>query len=96
MSDPYRILGVPPTADDETVRHAYLEAIRRCPPERDARRFEAIRAAYVSVGDARSRLKHALFDDQPPSPDAVFEALVGPLPRRRPTLARLLKFLGES
>lgn len=96
MSDPYRILGVPPAADDETVRHAYLEAIRQCPPERDAQRFEAIRAAYESVRDARSRLKHALFDHEPPTPDAVFEALIGPLPPRRPTLARLLKFLGES
>ncbi|MCU0734486.1 MAG: J domain-containing protein [Methylotetracoccus sp.] len=96
MSDPYRILGVPPTADDEAVRHAYLEAIRLCPPERDARRFEAIRAAYESVRDARSRLKQALFDHQAPTPDAVLEALVGPLPRRRPTLARLLKFLEQS
>ena len=35
MTDPYRLLGVPETADDEAIRAAYLAAIRACPPERD-------------------------------------------------------------
>ena len=49
MTDPYRLLGVPDTADDDTIRAAYLAAIRACPPERDRKRFEQVRAAYESI-----------------------------------------------
>lgn len=96
MTDPYRILGVTPAADDETIRHAYLDAIRDCPPERDAARFEAIRTAYESVSDSKRRLKHALFAAEGPSLDQVFQSMIGPLESRRPSLASLLKWLGQS
>ena len=96
MSNPYRLLGVPPTADDETIRHAYLAAIRRCPPERDAGRFAALRTAYESVRDERRRLKHELFDAQMPTLEELFDALVGTLPPRRPSLESVLKFLEKS
>lgn len=67
MSDPYLTLGVPPDADDAAVRAAYLAAVKASPPERDPRRFEALRAAYESLCDRRARLAQALFDQSPPT-----------------------------
>jgi curved DNA-binding protein CbpA len=67
MSDPYLILGVTPDADDAAVRAAYLASVAACPPERDPRRFEAVRAAYEALGTRRARLAQALFDQTPPT-----------------------------
>ena len=75
MNDPYRRLGVPPTADDEAIRAAYLAALRACPPERDPQRFEQMRAAYEAIADERGRLAHALFDATPPTPEDVLAML---------------------
>lgn len=97
MTDPYRILGVPTNADDEALRHAYLAAIRQCPPERDAPGFEAIRAAYESVRDPRKRLHHELFSHEPPALGELLEGLAGgPLQNGRPTLEQLLSMLRGS
>ena len=75
MTDPYRLLGVPDTADDAAIRAAYLAAIRACPPERDRSRFEQVRAAYESIATARDRLARALFDPTPPTVQDVLAIL---------------------
>jgi len=93
MIDPYRTLGILPSADDEAVRHAYLEAIRRCPPERDPQRFERIRAAFEAVRDTRRRLAHELFHAEPPTAADVLEWMLADSTRHRPDLSRLLRFL---
>jgi curved DNA-binding protein CbpA len=67
MSDPYLILGLPPDADDAAVHAAYLAAVKSCPPERDPRRFESLRAAYEALRTRRDRLAQALFDTTPPT-----------------------------
>lgn len=67
MSDPYLILGLPPDADDAAVHAAYLAAVKACPPERDPRRFESLRAAYESLRTRRDRLAQDLFDRSPPT-----------------------------
>jgi curved DNA-binding protein CbpA len=66
MSDPYLILGVGEDADDAAVAAAYREGIKRCPPERDARRFELLRLAYETLRTRRDRLAYQLFDTAPP------------------------------
>ena len=63
--NPYDILGVPPEADDGTIRSAYLDAIKRFPPERYPERFTAISEAYQALRDEKSRLHYELFDMQP-------------------------------
>jgi curved DNA-binding protein CbpA len=75
MSDPYRQLGVPESADDDTIRAAYLAAIRACPPERDRQRFEQVRAAFEAIASERQRLVHALFDASAPTARDVLEML---------------------
>jgi curved DNA-binding protein CbpA len=97
MTDPYRQLGVPETADDETIRAAYLAAIRACPPERDRVRFEQVRAAYEAISTEPRRHAHALFDTQVPTAQDVLEALMGagwrPGP---PSAAALWRVLGSA
>ena len=93
MTDPYRTLGVAPDAGDEAIRAAYLAAVRACPPERDAARFERVRAAFEAIGSERARLAHRLFDTTVPSPDDVLAAVVALPQAPRLDPARLLRVL---
>jgi len=94
MTDPYRLLGVPETSDDEAIRAAYLAAIRACPPERDRQRFEQVRAAYESIATARERLAHALFDASALTAREVIEILSADWRPARPDETHLLRLLG--
>lgn len=93
MTDPYRLLGVPESADDETIRAAYLAGIRASPPERDRSRFEQIRAAYESIATERERAARALFDATAPTVREVLEGLSAGWQPRRPDEQRLLRLL---
>jgi hypothetical protein len=61
MSTLYNLLGIPPDADNETLKKAYREAIKATHPEihvddPDARsRFRQIVAAYTLLRDAKQR-----------------------------------------
>lgn len=81
MTDPFLILGVSPEADDATIHAAYLKAVKACPPERDLRRFEAIRSAYEATRTRKDRLAHELFDTTPPT---VFDLLERATPLETP------------
>lgn len=62
--NPYQLLGIPDdTDDDETIRAAWLEAVRRFPPEQHAERFARIREAYEMVRDRESRYRLRTFGD---------------------------------
>jgi curved DNA-binding protein CbpA len=73
MRDPYLILGLDRRADDAAVERAYLDAIKRCPPERDAERFSAIRTAYEQLRTHRDRAAFDLFDTTPPAPADILD-----------------------
>ena len=96
MTDPYRLLGVPATADDETIRLAYLAALRACPPERDRQRFEQLRTAYEAIANTQARLSHALFDTTAPTPEDLLEAISATFQPRRPSEQRLYRVLGNK
>ena len=94
MRDPYLTLGVPEEADDAAIETAYLEGIKRCPPDRDAQRFEALRAAYEALRTRRDRMDYALFDTSPPTPEDLLDkaAPIGEPRRPDPVLfAALLR-----
>jgi curved DNA-binding protein CbpA len=78
MHDPYLILGVTPEASDEVIHHAYLEGIRRCPPDKDPDRFQALHTAYAALKTRKQRLHYALFNTDLPTPEALFERACGP------------------
>jgi curved DNA-binding protein CbpA len=96
MTDPYLVLGVERSADDETIRAAYLAAIRSCPPERDRERFARVRAAYEAIAREPDRLAHELFDTAAPSAQEVLERLRSQWTPGPPTAANLLRLLGGA
>ena len=91
MTDPYEVLGLPPDSDDEAIRRRYLELVRRYSPEHHPERFAAVRAAYESLRDLDTRLRHRLFEaGKKESVDAILEEVACRSPRRRLSLATLL------
>jgi curved DNA-binding protein CbpA len=72
--NPYLILRVSPRASDAEIRRAYLEGIRKFPPEREPERFQTISRAYEQIRDEKSRLNYLLFSRTPPgaTPSEVF------------------------
>ena len=72
--NPYLVLGVPLDAGDETIRRAYLAAIRQAPPDLAPQRFQDVNTAYEQIKDEPSRHRRALFNTTPPgdSPLDVF------------------------
>ena len=96
MTDPYRQLGVPETADDDTIRAAYLAAIRACPPERDRQRFEQVRAAFEAIASEPRRLAHGLFDTSPPTVHDLLETMSAEWRSGHPTEPTLYRVLGRQ
>lgn len=96
MIDPYRVLGVEVGASDETIRSAYLTAVRESPPERDRARFESVRAAYEAISDQRRRLAQQLFDCSPPTVDDVLSVISSDFVPQLPSERRLLRVLGAK
>jgi len=80
--NPYRVLGIPEdTADDDAIRNAWLEGVRRFPPEKEPERFARIREAYEMIRDRESRFRLWTFGD-PRLRDDV-EALIDLFPAER-------------
>ena len=97
MANPYDILGVTPEDGDETIRHRYLEAVRRFTPERCPDAFRRVRDAYERIKDADSRLAFLLFD--PSQGESIEELLEEERCRKVPKrigLATLLSLLNET
>ena len=91
MSDPYEVFGLPADSDDEAIRRRYLELVRRFSPEHHPERFAAVRAAYESLRDQDTRLRHRLFEaGKKDTIDAILEELSCRSARRRVSLQALL------
>jgi curved DNA-binding protein CbpA len=86
MNDPYLILGVSQDADDDAIERAYLEGIRRSPPERDPQGFESLRNAYEKIRTRRERIAYALFDTTPADSEDILNKAAPLGNARRPEL----------
>ena len=90
--NPYRILGLQPSASGGEVKSAYFERVRRHGPERSPEAFKRIRAAYEALKDEKSRAEADLFllcmefgpvpeidlrKELPPAPEIGLDALLG-------------------
>jgi curved DNA-binding protein CbpA len=93
MRDPYLLLGLEPGIDDAAVERAYHDAIRRCPPERDAERFSAIREAFEALRTERDRLAYDLFDYTPVTSADILDRAAPVGAPRRPDVAALQALL---
>lgn len=62
--NPYRLLGIAEEIeDDEAIRNAWLEAVRRFPPEKAPEQFARIRESYEMIRDRESRYRLRMFGD---------------------------------
>ncbi|QQS54846.1 MAG: J domain-containing protein [Candidatus Competibacteraceae bacterium] len=93
MPNPFTVLGVVETADDDTIKKAYLQQVREHPPERDAERFQTIRAAYEAIKTRRDRLSYRLFQKEIPDLAGLVASALQAGPRRRPSEQQLLQVL---
>ena len=66
--DPQNILGVSEDADTEEIRTAYLNKIKKYPPERCPEEFESIRDAYKILSDPGRRMRIVLQSADPEAP----------------------------
>src|SRR5271165_6471998 len=73
--NPYLVLGVPANADDQSIRQAYLKAVKESPPDSDPKRFQEVSRAYEQIKDHRNRHRHILFNSDSPA-DSPLDALV--------------------
>jgi DnaJ-class molecular chaperone len=62
------LLGVAAAASEAEIRAAYLEQVRRHPPDRDPERFEQIRDAYNCLRDPTARARLVLEGPDPSAP----------------------------
>lgn len=94
--NPYDILGIPRTTDDEAVRKAYLELVRQHSPDRDPDRFQQISRAYEQLKDEDARLRYDLFNRETPG-RTPFEVLVRHTKqsgeRKPPTFQQMKEFI---
>lgn len=61
MSHPFITLGVMENASEEKIRAAYLNKIRKYPPESAPVQFQEINQAYTAVKDNLKRAELRLF-----------------------------------
>lgn len=55
---PFDILNVAETCDDETVRQAYLSAVKQFPPGQSPVLFSRIAAAYQQISTQEKRMRY--------------------------------------
>ena len=98
MKDPFLILGLPREAEslsDTQVQAAYLDLVRRYPPDRYAERFQQIRQAYELLETEKKRLAYELFEAPLPDREDLITVLLegNGKPRQRPSVALMRKLL---
>lgn len=64
VADPWEMLGISRSADENEIRNAYLNLVKRNPPSKDPVFAEKLRSAYDQLKDPLSREERAvLFAD---------------------------------
>jgi len=96
MKNPFVLLGVTETADDEAIKKAYLQQVRQHPPEREPEQFQAIRVAFEAIKTRRDRLRYRLFQQEAPDMEALVETALRGGTGKRPTEQQCLRTLTES
>jgi curved DNA-binding protein CbpA len=100
MKDPYLILGLLErkangTVDDAAVKTAYLDLLRRYPPEREPEHFQQIRKAYEQLATRQKRVQYGLLDLTLPDREDLAGVLLPQKPLSRPSLKQVQDLLGQ-
>lgn len=92
MNDPFAVLGIADTSDDDAIRLRYLQLVKEFSPEKNPEKFAQIRQAYEQLKDRDTRLRHRLFE---PGKHETIEGIIEELQcrnsRRRLPLATLFQ-----
>ncbi len=75
MLNPYQILGVSETANDEAIRAAYLARLRKNSPDSNQQQFQQIQQAYALVKDSNARLRYRLFHVETITPELIAQSI---------------------
>ncbi|MCB0078239.1 MAG: DnaJ domain-containing protein [Anaerolineales bacterium] len=68
VRDPYATLQIDRRATGAEIKTAYFRLVRDFPPEKDADKFQEIRAAYEQLRTPERRAQSDMFLLQPPPP----------------------------
>lgn len=96
MQSAYDILQVAPSADDQAIKHAYLQAVRQYTPEQNPEMFQQVRDAYETIKTPRLRAKYNLLHEPEVNVYQLLERHIKNQPTKRPSAKQLLKALEES
>lgn len=95
MLDPYVLLDVAESADDQAVTRAYLAKVKQYPPEKSPEMFQQIRTAYESIRSPRDRIKQRVFAIEGLDTSVLVQALLKPGALQRPSQETLQAALAE-
>ncbi|MGA1824383.1 MAG: J domain-containing protein [bacterium] len=76
MKDPFKILQVLPTAQDEEIKEAYIRKVKQYPPERFPDKFMTIREAYEKIATLKKRMQYRLFSVEEIDPDHMTDNFI--------------------
>lgn len=96
MNNPYFILGLweqRKELTDEQVQDAYLNLVKKYPPDRNPQRFQQNREAYEQLKTSKKRLQHFLFDTTLADRDDLIAALLPDKKLKRPDLQLVQRIL---
>jgi len=96
MQKPYDTLGVPLSANDDTIKAAYLSKVREHPPESSPEMFQLIRSAFELIQTEHKRAEHTLFCIPEFDIDALWSDYCRPCIVQRPSAQQLLDVLRDS
>jgi DnaJ-class molecular chaperone len=98
MKTPFQILGIDESASDDRIKSAYLEMVRRYPPDRFPERFKEIKGAFEMINTMRKRLAYRLFHVSEPDIDALISSALGATEERiqRDALLEIISLLNQE
>jgi hypothetical protein len=87
LSDPHAVLELKPDATPDEVRQAYLNLVRRYPPDQEPDKFREIYNAYKLLCDPLAQAE-VMF--RPAIAPPNLEAIIAAAENRRPRLPKLV------
>lgn len=95
MLDPYVLLDVAESADDQAIARAYLTKVKQYSPEKSPEMFQQVRTAYESIKLPRDRIKQRVFATEGLDASVLIQALLKPGALQRPSRETLQAALAE-
>ncbi len=96
MKTPFEILETPEDSDDKSIKKAYLQMVKRYPPERFPAEFQRVRVAYERVKTLKDRLRFAVFNTTLPEVEELILDIRASRQGKRPDIEMLRKLLRTS